>query len=52
MRPAHRGSGVGGLTDLVDDGRNGLLVPPADVRALRTALAAMADKPDVAKADG
>ena len=45
-------SDVGGLTDLVDDGRSGLLVPPADVRALRTALAAMANKPDVAKQMG
>ena len=45
-------SNVGGLTDLVDDGRTGLLVPPADVRALRTALAAIANKPDLAKQMG
>jgi glycosyltransferase involved in cell wall biosynthesis len=43
---------VGGLPDLVDDGRTGLLVPPADVRALREALAAIANKPDLAKEMG
>jgi glycosyltransferase involved in cell wall biosynthesis len=43
---------VGGLPDLVDDGQTGLLVPPADVRALRAALAAMANKPDMARQMG
>jgi len=42
----------GGLPDLVDDGITGLLVPPANVRALRAALAAMANKPDLAKQMG
>ena len=42
----------GGLPDLVDDGITGLLVPPANVRALREALAAMANKPDLAKQMG
>jgi D-inositol-3-phosphate glycosyltransferase len=31
-------SGVGGLLDLVVDGETGLLVPPRDVEALRSAL--------------
>ena len=43
---------VGGLPDLVDDGQTGLLVPPADVRALSTALAGIANKPDTAKQMG
>lgn len=42
----------GGLPDLVDDGITGFLVPPANVRALREALAAMANKPDLAKQMG
>jgi glycosyltransferase involved in cell wall biosynthesis len=29
---------VGGLRDAIDDGENGLLVPPRDVRALRAAI--------------
>jgi glycosyltransferase involved in cell wall biosynthesis len=32
-------SGIGGCTDVITDGRNGLLVPPQDSRALRQALA-------------
>jgi glycosyltransferase involved in cell wall biosynthesis len=32
------GANVGGIRDLVDDGRNGLLVDPADTRALADAL--------------
>jgi starch synthase len=43
---------VGGLPDLVDDGQTGVLVPPADVRALRTALAGIANKPDAARQMG
>jgi glycosyltransferase involved in cell wall biosynthesis len=31
-------SAVGGLRDAVDDGVNGLLVPPRDVAALRAAI--------------
>jgi glycosyltransferase involved in cell wall biosynthesis len=32
------GSRVGGITDLVKNGENGLLVPPADVDALEHAI--------------
>jgi glycogen synthase len=31
-------SAVGGLANLIEDGRTGLLVPPGDVRALRAAI--------------
>ena len=36
---------MGGLTDLVVDGENGLLVPPDDVEALRQAMAALLSNP-------
>jgi glycosyltransferase involved in cell wall biosynthesis len=39
---------VTGVTDLVRDGQNGLLVPPGDVRALREALARLAGEPGLA----
>ena len=32
-------SGIGGLTEVVDDGQTGFLVPPGDVAALRERLA-------------
>ena len=35
-------SGVGGITDIVVEGKNGLLVPPADVAALGLAIEKMA----------
>ena len=35
-------SSVGGITDIVSDGKNGLLVPPADVAALTQAIEKMA----------
>jgi glycogen synthase len=34
-------SAVGGLANLIEDGRTGLLVPPGDVVALRTAIEAL-----------
>lgn len=36
---------VGGVSEAVDDGLTGLLVPPGDVRALTTALARVVDDP-------
>jgi glycosyltransferase involved in cell wall biosynthesis len=38
-------SRVGGIPELVDDGETGLLVPPADERALADALSALLDEP-------
>jgi glycosyltransferase involved in cell wall biosynthesis len=38
---------VGGLVDLVVDGETGLLVPPGDVRALRSAIELLLDDPDL-----
>ncbi len=43
---------VGGLLDLVQDGRTGLLVPPDDSAALAAALRALADDPRRARAMG
>jgi len=39
-------SGVGGIPEIVDDGVNGLLVPPGNADAFFNALAALADDPD------
>jgi glycosyltransferase involved in cell wall biosynthesis len=38
---------VGGVPDVVEDGRSGLLVPPGDPAALADALAAMATDPEM-----
>jgi len=38
-------SAVGGLPEIVDEGRTGLLVPPGDVEALARAIAELADDP-------
>jgi glycosyltransferase involved in cell wall biosynthesis len=38
-------SAVGGIPELVQDGRTGLLVPPGDPVALATALTALIDRP-------
>jgi glycosyltransferase involved in cell wall biosynthesis len=40
-------SGVGGLLDLVVDGETGLVVPPRDVPALRTALERLLGDPEL-----
>jgi glycosyltransferase involved in cell wall biosynthesis len=45
-------SGVGGILELVDDGRTGLLVPPGDAAALADRLCRMLDHPDVAASLG
>lgn len=45
-------SGVGGLLDLIDTPRNGLLVPPADAEALATALKLLHSDPPRAAAMG
>ena len=38
-------SDVGGLPEIVDDGRTGILVPPGDVEALARAIEELADDP-------
>jgi glycosyltransferase involved in cell wall biosynthesis len=45
-------SAVGGLLDLLEDGRTGLLVPPGDPEALAAALRSLIDAPDRAAAIG
>lgn len=45
-------SAVGGLVDLIDDGRTGLLVPPGDPESLAQALATLIDSPARAAAIG
>ena len=46
-RPAGGGERVGGLVDLVEDGVNGLLVPPGDVAALRAAVVRLLEDPEL-----
>lgn len=43
---------VGGVTELVHDGFDGLVVPPADPAALAAGLASLADDPDRARVLG
>jgi glycosyltransferase involved in cell wall biosynthesis len=45
-------SSVGGLLDLIDHGRTGLLVPPSDAEALTTALRFLIDNPTQSAAIG
>ena len=45
-------SGVGGITDIVTDGKNGLLVPPADSDALAQAIKKMAQSVKLRRAFG
>jgi len=41
-------SAIGGITDIVEDGVSGLLVPPGDAPALAAALGSLARAPDLA----
>lgn len=41
-------SRIGGLPDVVEDGKGGFLVPPGDAGALRDALQRMVDEPELA----
>jgi len=45
-------SAIGGIPELVDDGRTGLLVPPGDAAALAAALTRLVVRPDEARALG
>ena len=45
-------SAVGGLLDLVADGETGILVPPGDVGALRSALQRLLDDPHLRRRMG
>lgn len=42
-------SAAGGIVDIVQDGRNGFLVPPGDAPALATAITRMMDDPAAAR---
>jgi glycosyltransferase involved in cell wall biosynthesis len=44
------GTAAGGVRELIEDGRDGLLVPPRDPEALAQAIARVADNPDLAQA--
>jgi glycosyltransferase involved in cell wall biosynthesis len=45
-------SSVGGIPDLVKDGKNGLLVPPADATALAKAISALLEDKEKGKRMG
>jgi glycosyltransferase involved in cell wall biosynthesis len=45
-------SAAGGIVDIVQDGRNGLLVPPGDAAALAAAIGGMMEDPARARALG
>jgi glycosyltransferase involved in cell wall biosynthesis len=42
------GTRIGGIPDLIDDGRTGLLVPPGDAEALGRAIRRLGDDPELA----
>jgi glycosyltransferase involved in cell wall biosynthesis len=46
------GTRVGGIPELIEDGRTGLLVPPADPDALAAAIRRLLDDPDLRKKAG
>lgn len=46
------GAAAGGVAEVIEDGRDGLLVPFGDLDRLRAALATLADDPDRARALG
>ena len=41
------GTSVGGIPELIEEGQNGFLVPPADVDALQLAISKAIEKPDL-----
>ncbi len=43
-------SSVGGIPELIEDGKSGILIPPADVQALFDAMHRLAVNPDLAQA--
>jgi glycosyltransferase involved in cell wall biosynthesis len=46
------GSRIGGIPELIQHGRTGLLFPPGDVKALRAAVEWLSERPEVVRAYG
>ena len=42
-------SGVGGILSIIEDGHNGLIVPPSDSRALADRMTELLDDPEKAR---